>query len=85
MELNYETSEGKQLAYYVPPRDESFSGVPRVWVLFPGNASLALDWLKFIALAPERDDAFLLMDYPGYGGCEGSPSPASIQESAERQ
>ncbi|MBA3963805.1 MAG: hypothetical protein H0X40_18155 [Chthoniobacterales bacterium] len=39
----------------------------RVWVLFCGNGSLALDWLPLARRDQNTGDAFLLIDYPGYG------------------
>jgi uncharacterized protein len=77
-EIHYTTGEGKQCAFYFPPP----SGIPaRVWICFGGNGSLALDWTGFIQSIPDRNSAFLLIDYPGYGKCEGKASPASIRES----
>ena len=84
VELKYQTSQGKQQCFYVPQRDSTLKVPARVWVMFPGNASLALDWLEFLAEAPDRSDAFLLIDYPGYGECEGSASPEAIQESVNK-
>src|SRR3712207_8818864 len=47
-------------------------GIPeRIWVAFPGNGSLALDWLAFVARDPNPANAYLLVDYPGYGRSEG--------------
>lgn len=83
VELKYQTSQGRQQCFYVPQRDSTLQMPARIWVMFPGNASLALDWLEFLAVAPDGSDAFLLIDYPGYGECEGSASPESTQESAE--
>ncbi|MEI8341883.1 MAG: alpha/beta hydrolase [Verrucomicrobiota bacterium] len=81
--LAFSTSEGRQFAYYIPP-DTGGEKVPeRLWVMFPGNASVALDWLDFVKRYPGRHDGFLLVDYPGYGSCEGSASPQSIEESTE--
>lgn len=80
-ELRYVTSQGRQVSFYVPPRQ---GGPPRkLWVLFAGNASLALDWRDFLMRANDPVDGFLLVEYPGYGGCEGEPSPASILESSQ--
>jgi pimeloyl-ACP methyl ester carboxylesterase len=84
VELKYTTSQGNQVCYFVPPKARSPAEPERIWVLFPGNASLALDWLTFISVAPRPSDAFLLIDYPGYGACEGSASAKSIEESAEQ-
>jgi pimeloyl-ACP methyl ester carboxylesterase len=52
-------------------------------VVFSGNASVALDWLDFVEAAKDRATAFLLVDYPGYGLCEGKPSRQSIAEASE--
>jgi pimeloyl-ACP methyl ester carboxylesterase len=56
----------------------------RLWLLFGGNAMLALDWLDLLRGFPDRSACFLLLDYPGYGLCQGSPNPARIRESAEK-
>lgn len=84
VELNYSTSQGRQCAFYLPPAADPSAMPGRVWVLFGGNGSLALDWTDFIAQDPERRDGFLLVDYPGYGRCQGSAEPASIEESSEK-
>ena len=78
--LAYTTSQGRQQAFYLPPRSLPLR---HLWVLFPGNGSLALDWLNYLDPPPDARDGFLLIDYPGYGDCQGSASPAAIQESAE--
>jgi pimeloyl-ACP methyl ester carboxylesterase len=83
MQLEYRTDAGKQLAFYLPPR--SGAALPRnVWVTFSGNASVALDWLVLAERSRARDDAFLLIDYPGYGRSEGRASIASTRASADR-
>jgi pimeloyl-ACP methyl ester carboxylesterase len=76
----YVTSQGPQQSYYLPPRA---TPVRRLWVVFPGNGSCALDWASYLEAAPDSHDAFLLIDYPGYGASSGHPSPAAIQESAQ--
>lgn len=84
--LAYETKEGKQTVYYIPPR-EAAAGTGQklpgtVWLCFGGNGSLALDWLFYT----ERWDgrfAYLMVDYPSYGECAGSPTPESIRESSK--
>lgn len=82
VEVAYHTAQGSQVAFYVPPRDGG-KGVPeRLWVMFPGNGSLALHSLAMVSQGPRASDAFLFFDYPGYGACEGAPSPETIQESA---
>lgn len=81
-ELGYRTAEGAQVSFYLPPK----SGTPipeRLWILFGGNGSLALFWDDFLERHPKETDGFLLLEYPGYGRCDGTPSPESIQASAE--
>jgi len=84
VELRTSTRQGKQLSFYVPPRNHTLHEPKRVWVMFSGNASLALDWTEFVAHAPGRDDGFLLIEYPGYGDSEGSASPESIDKATEK-
>jgi uncharacterized protein len=75
--LEFSTPQGRQVAYYVPPREPG-SGNGRIWVCYGGNAALALHWLYVVK---DWDPAFgyLLVDYPGYGECEGAPNPARIR------
>jgi pimeloyl-ACP methyl ester carboxylesterase len=77
--LPFTTSQGKQTAFYIPPRDASAAEGAPIWVCCAGNGSLALDWLYF---TPEWSPrfAYLLVDYPGYGDCEGSSRPDRIRE-----
>jgi pimeloyl-ACP methyl ester carboxylesterase len=84
VDLAFRTSQGAQHCYYVPPPTEVGGRRPdRIWVVFSGNASRALDWLHFVQSYPSARDACLLVDYPGYGACAGRASPESIQESAD--
>jgi hypothetical protein len=63
-------------AFYIPARNNE--QLPsRLWVAFCGNGSLALDWTTILAGYPNHNDAFLLLDYPGYGKCQGYASIAS--------
>jgi hypothetical protein len=81
--LRYTTVVGEQVAFYVAPR--SGAAMPaRVWVMFSGNASVALDWLFVIQRNPNEADAYLLVDYPGYGKSEGVASIASTRGSADK-
>jgi pimeloyl-ACP methyl ester carboxylesterase len=86
--LRYETSAGRQTAYFAAPDGGraaagagSNAAPGRVWLLFGGNGARALDWAGFIGDPSLSDDAFLLVDYPGYGANEGDPTPARIEES----
>jgi len=81
-EISYTLPFGKQTAFYVPPRDSEQSPV-RLWVAFCGNGSLALDWTTILAGYPNAHDAFLLVDYPGYGKCQGYATIASMRVSSD--
>lgn len=62
-------------AFYLPPLN---GGEPsRIWLVCGGNAARALE---YAAVTKGWDDGFgyLFVDYPGYGSCEGKPSPAAI-------
>ena len=69
--ISYEVSGLKMRAFL---DSDPESPPERIWFLFGGNASLALDWLPVTSFAPPSADAFVLFDYPGYGECEGAPS-----------
>ncbi|MCB1208324.1 MAG: alpha/beta fold hydrolase [Verrucomicrobiales bacterium] len=77
--LTYTTSQGSQTAFYIPPWDKANREPTAIWVCFGGNGSLALDWLYYTDNW-DSGNAYLLVDYPGYGKCAGSPNPARIQE-----
>lgn len=76
--IEHEGAQGERLvAWYVPPR--SGAAVPeRLWAVFHGNYALALDWIEFVDTVPDDGAGFLLVDYPGYGLCEGKPSREGI-------
>lgn len=78
--LAYRLKGSKQTAYYIPGREP----VPkRLWLAFCGNGSLALDWTTIVRGYPRNGDAFLLIDYPGYGRNAGYATIASTRASAE--
>jgi pimeloyl-ACP methyl ester carboxylesterase len=79
-ELLFTTAQGKQTAFYLPPL--AGAAPERLWVLFNGNGSLALDWLWLLDYRRPPRDGFLLVEFPGYDACEGSASPESIRASA---
>jgi len=81
--VTYQLSGKKQTSFYLPPV-ESKSSVPgKIWVIFGGNSSLALDWLTFARNFDRPNTGFLLFDYPGYGKCEGKISPQNVLLSLE--
>ncbi|MBX7246370.1 MAG: alpha/beta hydrolase [Candidatus Sumerlaeaceae bacterium] len=82
--IEFQTSQGRQVAYYMAPRKAAPNTKPsRLWVMFHGNASLALDWLDVVENLDTTATAFLLVDYPGYGECQGKPGRKRIIESSE--
>jgi uncharacterized protein len=73
--ITRDTGDGTQRAWWRPP---VAGGAPRrLWVCTGGNGALAWDWLPVVEAGDARD-GFLLIDYPGYGGSAGSPTPAGI-------
>ncbi len=81
--LAFLTGEGSQTAYYLPARRDEGELPERLWLVFGGNASLALDWQDFATSYPDPQAAFLLIDYPGYGRSAGRATPDSILSVAE--
>lgn len=73
--IDYETREGKQQAYLLSttPKPE------RLWLVCGGNGTLALEWSDWLREHAPAEDAWLMMDIPGYGACSGKPSPATIR------
>ncbi len=81
-EIRFQTSQGHQVAFYW--RNSDFEAAPEsIWLLFAGNGSVALDWMRLIPQVADPRTGFLLVEYPGYGVCEGSPSPQAILENSE--
>lgn len=83
--IEYPTSCGQQVAWYVPPRSAALETDPpaRLWILFGGNGSLAAFWSNGVTVSPDADAGYVMFDYPGYGYCEGKPDITSINESAD--
>jgi pimeloyl-ACP methyl ester carboxylesterase len=76
--LDYITPQGKQTAWIMPPPE---GGAPeRLWIVCAGNGTLVLELAPFCRTLPFKKDAWLLVDYPGYGECAGEPSPLSLRE-----
>src|SRR6202043_458316 len=80
VEIGYKTASGSDFAYFIATGE----GLPRrVWFAFCGNGSLALDWLPILADYPKNGDAFLLVDYPGYGKNAGYAGIESTRACAD--
>lgn len=81
VEINYHVGAANYTAYYL-----ATGGKPlpkRVWLAFCGNGSLALDWTTILRDYPWNGDAFLLIDYPGYGKNGGYATIESTRASTE--
>jgi uncharacterized protein len=78
VEINYMVSGAKYSAYYLPGGE---SLPKRIWLAFCGNGSLALDWTSILRDYPWNGDAFLLIDYSGYGKNGGYATIASTRAS----
>src|SRR5438270_6426220 len=81
VEITYRVGAAKYCAYYLP---SARTPLPkRIWLAFCGNGSLALDWTTILRDYPWNGDAFLLIDYPGYGKNGGYATIASTRASAD--
>ena len=80
VEISYSVANAKYIAFYLPGTKPMPT---RLWVAFCGNGSLALDWRTILHQYPPNGDAFLLIDYPGYGKNGGYATIASTRLSAE--
>jgi pimeloyl-ACP methyl ester carboxylesterase len=79
--LNYKTSQGNQTAWLILP--EKNAKPQRLWMVCGGNGVLALEMASFCRETGLKSDAFLLVDYPSYGLCEGKPSPETVRENVK--
>jgi uncharacterized protein len=82
-QIRFRTSQGNQAAFFWRNEDSETSP-QNVWLVFGGNGDVALGWMALVREFPGPTTGFLLIDYPGYGICEGRPNPQSILENSER-
>jgi uncharacterized protein len=81
-EIRFRTSQGNQTAFFW--RTENSAAAPEnLWLVFGGNGDVALGWLDLVCTFPSPCTGFLLVDYPGYGICQGKPNPRTISENSE--
>jgi pimeloyl-ACP methyl ester carboxylesterase len=83
VELGYHTPSGNQVSFYIPPRTDPDEKLKTLWVFFGGNGALTLDWLLYLDQFPDKSSGVLLVEYPGYGLCQGRPSYNSIMENSD--
>ena len=77
--VDFKTSQGNQRAFL----QGNLKSPRNLWIVCGGNGTVALDWSGWIQDHAPREDAYLLVDFPGYGDCEGTPSPERIRESLQ--
>ena len=75
--IDFTTSQGRQRAFL----QGNLKDPRNLWIVCGGNGTVALDWADWIASNAPVEDAWLLVDFPGYGDSEGEPSPERIRES----
>lgn len=78
----YDTPCGRQMSFYRQPANGDETP-ERLWIFLGGNAFRSLLWLNFPELFADEEAGYFLMEYPGYGFCEGKPSRENIIESME--
>ncbi len=74
--IDYQTSQGKQRAFL----QGNLKSPRNLWIVCGGNGTLALDWADWLETYAPKEDAWLLVDFPGYGDCKGDPGPGTIAE-----
>jgi alpha-beta hydrolase superfamily lysophospholipase len=82
-EIPFQTAQGRQVALYVAPRKDPHAPPARLWMMFHGNGAQAFDHTDLIPDVEDPEAGFLLIDYPGYGHCEGTAWSWTILESSE--
>jgi len=75
--IRFLTTQGQQRAFL----QGNLTSPRNLWIVCGGNGSLALDWSDWLIEHAPPQDAYLLVDFPGYGDCHGTPSPGAIRES----
>jgi uncharacterized protein len=74
-----ETSSGKVEAWYLPPEDPPAGPSPAV-IFAHGNAELIDFWTVDLGHFRRLGLGVLLVEYPGYGRSEGTPSERTVTE-----
>ena len=74
------TSHGKVEAWFLPPLDTVENHPAPLIILAHGNGDLIDRWITPVAPLREMGVGVLLVEFPGYGRSEGTPTYASIRE-----
>jgi len=83
IQLSFETSKGRQVAFYIPPKTNAQSIPNPLVIIYPGIGARALDWLSFADNAPGTTAGYLLLDYPGRGFSEGLMRPRDLPQTSQ--
>jgi pimeloyl-ACP methyl ester carboxylesterase len=78
--LDFQTSQGSQRAFL----QGNLRSPRNLWIVCGGNGTVALDWSEWLETNAPREDAWLLVDFPGYGDCQGAPTPGRIRDSMDK-
>ncbi len=78
--LDFQTTQGRQRAFL----QGNLTSPRNLWIFCGGNGTLALDWSEWLTAHAPRQDAWLLVDFPGYGDCAGAPTPGRIRDSLDK-
>ena len=76
----FTTSVGRVEAWYIPARSENGSERSPAVIFTHGNAELIDEWPEDLNRFAEMGVGVLMVEYPGYGRSEGSPSQRSVME-----
>lgn len=82
IEITYNMSFGQQTSFYIKPINEADHVPKRLWILFGGISSPAFGWYQWFKDMPDSCCGLLLVEYPGYGKCEGIPREERILASS---
>ena len=75
-----QASFGKVETWYLPPAEKQVSGPAPAVMFAHGNGELIDFWPEELKMFNRLGVGVLLVEYPGYGRSQGSPSQASIEE-----
>ncbi|MEO5716032.1 MAG: alpha/beta hydrolase [Luteolibacter sp.] len=78
--LDFQTTQGRQRAFF----QGNLKSPRNLWIVCGGNGTIALDWSEWLETNAPREDAWLLVDFPGYGDCQGAPTPGRIRDSMDK-
>jgi len=81
-EIVYDMSFGKQTSFYISPKTLKGRAPEHLWILFGGINTPAFGWYQWFRDIPDSCCGLYLIEYPGYGKCEGVPRAERILQSS---